>query len=80
MLYALCHLRIVLLTFGRFLSPVKEGGMVRPFLKKVSHKAPSTHNEGGAFFFSCLVGLKAYFTGAKIISLGHPVAKSSERL
>ena len=26
---------------------------VRPFLKKVSHKAPLTHNEGGAFLF-CL--------------------------
>jgi hypothetical protein len=26
---------------------------VRPFLKKISHKAPSTHNEGGAFLF-CL--------------------------
>ena len=26
---------------------------VRSFLKKVSHKAPSTHNEGGAFLF-CL--------------------------
>ena len=37
---------------------------VRPFLKKVSHKAPPTHIEGGAFFFSYPVGLKAYFTGA----------------
>ncbi len=26
---------------------------VRPFLKKVSHKAPPTHIEGGAFLF-CL--------------------------
>jgi len=24
---------------------------VQPFLKKVSHKAPLTHNEGGAFLF-----------------------------
>ena len=24
---------------------------VRPFLKKVSHKAPLTHKEGGAFLF-----------------------------
>ena len=23
---------------------------VRPFFKQVSHKAPPTHNEGGAFF------------------------------
>ena len=85
--HALCSMRIVLLIFGRFLSPVKEGGMftpwnsfsacllakndrigrarldlvnqgdaiplgVRPFLKKVSHKAPPTHNEGGAFCFT----------------------------
>jgi len=27
------------------------------------------------FFFSCLVGLKVYFTGAHTISLGHPMGR-----
>ena len=42
----------------------------RPFFKQVSHKAPLTHNEGGAFLFCLPRGIKSifhrgthYFTG-----------------
>ena len=51
---------------------------VRPFFKQVSHKAPSTHNEGGAFFLFLPRGIKSIFHRAEIISLRHPVGKSSE--
>ena len=40
--YALCSMRHACYSTG-----------VRPFLKQVSHKAPLTHKEGGAFLF-CL--------------------------
>ncbi len=47
---------------------------VRSFFKQVSHKAPPTHNEGGAFLF-CPVG-SSYSTGAKHISLWEGTARS----
>ncbi len=56
--------------------------MVRQFFKQVSHKAPPTHNEGGAFFLflpreikSIFHGGRDYFTGAHTISPGHPMGK-----
>ncbi len=35
--------------------------MVRSFLKQVSHKAPLTHNEGGAFFLFLPREIKSIF-------------------
>ncbi len=137
--YAPCTMRLALLIFGRFLSPVKEGAMFTPpaqlnvfdflfnrggmpltiplgftpwnsfsacllaksdriggdridllnrgnviplgvqlFLKKISHKAPPTHIEGGAFLF-CPVDF-CYSSGAHTISPGASYGERSKRV
>jgi len=41
MLYALCSMRIVLFTFGRFLSPVKEGAMFTLPVENAAERCPA---------------------------------------
>ncbi len=43
---------------------------VRQFFKQVSHKAPSTHNEGGAFLFCLPRGIKSIFHRGRDYFLG----------
>lgn len=62
----------------------------RPFFKKVSHKAPPTHIEGGAFLFCPLKCLprgilssyqsEGYSTGAETISLRASFGERSKRI
>ena len=73
--------RIPCSEFGNALCPLRHACYspgVRQFFKQVSHKAPSTHIEGGAFLL-CPVDF-CYSSGAHTISSGTSYGERSKRV